>query len=244
MKKILTIMPVYNKEEFLENAIESIIQQTYENVELVIIDDCSTDKSLEIARSYEHLSNVTVLQNKENGGCYYSVNQALYHFKDKEWDYFSLHGADDLSGVNRFSVLLNYFENPNLLGFKTTFRRVNRQLEQQLTGEGNINIFASEGIAIYRRKVFEILGYYDDIRFSGDTDYFWRLEAFCSINPQFQCGTSKEELYLAIEHETNLTLKYDFHTTRPKYWAKIRQEIQEEMIPNNNFYRKIFKIDK
>ena len=241
MEKLLVIIPVYNEEEFLVNAIESNIQQTYENLELVIVDDCSTDKSLQIAKSYEHLPNVTVLQNEKNGGCYYAINNALNYFKDKEWDYFSLHGADDLSDVNRFSILLDYFKNPNLLGFKTTFRRVNRQLEQQLTGEGKINIHASEGIPIYKRKVFELLGYFDNIRFSGDTDYFWRLEAFCSVNPPFQAGVSSEELYLAIEHENNLTLKYDFHTTRPKYWAKIRKAIQEEMTPNNNFYRKFFK---
>lgn len=240
MDKILVIIPVYNEEEFLVNAIESIIQQTYKNIELVIVDDCSTDKSLQIAKSYEYLPNVTVLQNKKNGGCYYAINQALDYFKDKEWDYFSLHGADDLSDVNRFDLLLKYFQNPNLLGFKTTFRRVNRQLEQQFTGEGKINIHASEGIPIYKRKVFEILGYFDNTRFSGDTDYWWRIEAFCHVNPSFEVGISKEELYLAIEHETNLTLEYDFHTTRPKYWTKIREEIQNKMIPNNNFYREIF----
>jgi glycosyltransferase involved in cell wall biosynthesis len=241
MDKILTIIPAYNKEEFLEGAIESVLQQTHQNQELVIIDDCSTDKTLEIAKSYEHLSNVTVLSNTENRGCYYTRNRGLEHFKDKEWDYFTIHDADDISSTNRFDVLLQYFKNPDLLGLKTTFRRVNRQLEQQLTGEGKINIHASEGIAFYRRKAFDYFGYFDNTRFSGDTDYWWRLEAFCHVNPKFKFGVSGEELYLAIEHESNLTLKYDFHTVRPKYWDKIRNDIRSKMIPNNNFYREIFK---
>ena len=38
----------------------------------------------------------------------------------------------------------------------------------------------------------------------------------------------------------NLTLKYDFHTTRPKYWQSVREEIYYKMIPSNNFYRNIF----
>ena len=122
MNKILTILPVYNKEEFLEGAIESVLQQTHKNVELVIIDDYSTDKSLEIAKSYEHLSNVTVLQNSENKGCYYTRNKGLEYFKDKEWDYFTIHDADDLSDINRFDILLQYFKDDNLLGLKTTFR--------------------------------------------------------------------------------------------------------------------------
>lgn len=241
MNKILTIIPAYNKEEFLEGAIESVLQQTHKNVELVIIDDCSIDKTLEIAKSYEYLPNVTVLSNSTNRGCYYTRNKGLEYFKDKEWDYFTIHDADDISSINRFDVLLQYFKDDNLLGLKTTFRRVNRQLEQQLTNEGTINIHASEGIAFYRRKTFNYLGYFDNTRFSGDTDYWWRLETFCHINPQYKFGVSKEELYLAIEHESNLTLKYDFHTTRPKYWNKIRDDINSKMAPNNNFYRKIFK---
>jgi len=96
MSKILTIIPIYNKEEFLEGAIESVLQQTHKDVELVLADDCSTDKSLEIAKSYEHLDNVTVLQNAENRGCYYTRNKALDYFKNKEWDYFTIHDADDL----------------------------------------------------------------------------------------------------------------------------------------------------
>ena len=62
MNKLLVIVPIWNKEDFLKTTIEGILQQTYSNFDLILIDDCSTDKSLEIARSYEHLDNVTVLK--------------------------------------------------------------------------------------------------------------------------------------------------------------------------------------
>ena len=240
MKKILTIIPVYNKEEFLENAIESVLQQTYTNVQLVIVDDCSNDNSLNIAKSYEHLDNVTVLHNKENRGCYFTRNRGLEHFKDLDWDYFTIHDADDTSDVRRFEVVLEYFKDPNLLGLKTTYRRVNREMKQQYLDNGGLDIHASEGIAFYDRRAFINLGYFDNTRFSGDTDYWWRLEAFCWNNRPFRVEESKEELYLAIQHETNLTLTYDFHTTRPKYWKSVSEEIQTKMIPENNFYRTLF----
>ena len=83
MDKVLTIIPIYNKGEFLEGAIESVLQQTHKNIELVLVDDCSTDKSLEIAKSYEHLDNVTVLRNSKNRGCYYTRNKGLKYFKNK-----------------------------------------------------------------------------------------------------------------------------------------------------------------
>lgn len=241
MDKILTIIPAYNKEEFLEGAVESVLQQTHKNVELVIINDYSTDKTLEIARSYEYLPNVTVLSNPTNRGCYYTRNKGLDYFKDKEWDYFTIHDADDISSVNRFEEVLKCF-NQNVLGVKTSYVRVNKEHEPQLTREGDrIDTYASEGIAFYSRKTFDLMGYFDNTRFSGDTDYWWRLEALCFKNPLYEFGISNDILYLAVTHENNLTKKYNFTYDRPRYWQKIREEIQNKMIPSNNFYRNKFE---
>jgi len=239
MNKILVIIPAYNKEEFLEGAIESVLQQTHKNVELVVIDDCSTDKTLEIAKSYEHLNNVTVLSNSINRGCYYTRNRGLEYFKDKEWDYFTIHDADDLSSVDRFKMVLKQFNN-NTLGIKTTYVRVNKQLEPHLTPQGDkIDIYASEGIALFSRKVFNTLGYYDNTRFSGDTDYWWRLEAFCKTHPQYNLTISHDQLYLAVVHGNNLTLQVPV-SNRGDYYKKIQTEIQQ-MIQTGNFYRDIFE---
>ena len=97
MSKFLIIIPFYNVEKYLRNSIESILQQTYSNLDLVLIDDCSTDNSLDIAESYKDLDNVTILQNKKNIGTYQSVNKALDFYKDKEWDYWHFHGSDDMN---------------------------------------------------------------------------------------------------------------------------------------------------
>lgn len=240
MSKILVIVPVYNKEDFLKNALESVLQQSHKNTEVVVIDDCSTDKSLEIAKSYEHLDNVTVLSNPENKGCYYTRNKGLEYFKSKEWDYFTIHDADDISDLTRFETVLSQF-NDSILGLKTTYVRVNKDLEPQLTPQGDrMDVYASEGIAFFPRKTFDtILGYYDNTRFSGDTDYWWRLEAYCSLNPQFKVGISNNILYLAINHENNLTKKYNFTYDRPQYWAKSKQDISQ-MLSTGDFYRDIF----
>ena len=53
MKKISVIMSVYNSENFLKKSIESILNQTYENFQFLIINDCSTDKSLSILEYYK-----------------------------------------------------------------------------------------------------------------------------------------------------------------------------------------------
>ena len=240
MGKILVITPIYNKQKFLEGAIESIIQQTHKNVELVLVDDSSTDKSLEIAKSYEHLDNVTVLHNDVNRGCYFTRNKGLEYFKDKEWDYFTIHDADDLSDVTRFETLLKYFKEPNLLGLKSTYIRVNTDLEPQIDPQsGQYRMRASEGIAMFTRKAFEILGYYDNTKFSGDTDYWWRCEAYCKLNPAYTLTESLEHLYLAIVDGTNLTTQIPV-SNRGDYFHKSQAEIQQ-MIQTGNFYRDVFE---
>jgi glycosyltransferase involved in cell wall biosynthesis len=240
MDKILVIVPIYNKENFLEGAIESIIQQTHKNVELVLIDDCSTDKSLEIAKSYEHLNNVTVLQNSKNRGCYYTRNRGLEYFKDKEWDYFTIHDADDLSDITRFETLLKYFKKPNILGLKSTYVRVDTNLEPLLDPQvGVYRIRASEGIAMFPRETFETLGYYDNTKFSGDTDYWKRCEGYCKINPKYTLAESQEKLYLAIVHGENLTVQFPI-SSRGDYFEKSFNEIRQ-MFQTKNFYRDIFE---
>lgn len=245
MNKILTIIPFYNVEKYLQGSIESVLQQTHKNIELVLVDDCSTDNSLEIAKSYKHFPNVTILQNRENKGTYYSVNKALYTFKDKEWDYWQFHGSDDMSDITRFEKLLEIFtNNPDLVALKCTCAKCEYNTTNVLTHPttGKPDIYTGEGIAFYHRKVFQYLGYYDNTRFSGDTDYWWRLEALLKSNcevKEWKLGESKEILYIAYDQQNggNLTKKYDWHTTRPQYWSKIQKEIQTQMIPNNNFYR-------
>ena len=121
MNKFLIIIPFYNVEDHLKSAIESILQQTHPNINLILVDDCSTDTSLKIAKSYEHLDNITLLQNKTNIGTYQSVNKALYSSKDKEWDYWHFHGADDISDITRFEKILKIFQNnPSIIALKCT----------------------------------------------------------------------------------------------------------------------------
>jgi glycosyltransferase involved in cell wall biosynthesis len=242
MKKLLVITPIHNKEEFLEGAIESVLQQTYKNTELILIDDNSTDNSLKIAKSYEHLDNVTVLHNPQNKGCYYTRNRGLNYFKDKEWDYFTIHDSDDISDINRFETIINYLNSsPKTLGLKTGFVRMHYDTKEVDILNGQPHIGTSEGIAFYSRKVFETLGYYDNTRFSGDTDYMWRLDAWIKTNNlDYKLGEHKEPLYVAYLHDDNLTKIYNWETDRPNYWRKSQQDIQQ-MVKNNNFYREIFE---
>lgn len=86
------IMPNYNGAKYLPETINSVLAQTYTNWELLFVDDCSTDNSLEIIRSYKD-SRIKILQNDKNSGAAVSRNYALREAKGK-WIAFL--DSDDL----------------------------------------------------------------------------------------------------------------------------------------------------
>ena len=65
---ISIIIPVYNVKEYVEKCIKSVINQTYKNLEIIIIDDGSTDKSGEICKKYKKVDDRIIFIHKENGG--------------------------------------------------------------------------------------------------------------------------------------------------------------------------------
>ena len=62
------IVPIYNVKQYLEKCIESVINQNATNYELILINDCSTDGSLSIAKKYENKSNVKIIKTEKNTG--------------------------------------------------------------------------------------------------------------------------------------------------------------------------------
>ena len=67
--KISVIMPTYNVELYIDRAVKSIINQTYKNIELIIIDDCSSDRTKSICRKYQsEFKNIVLLEKNVNEG--------------------------------------------------------------------------------------------------------------------------------------------------------------------------------
>ncbi|MBT6004733.1 MAG: glycosyltransferase family 2 protein [Prolixibacteraceae bacterium] len=93
-------MPVYNVEKYLQEAIESILNQTYSNFEFLIINDGSSDKSGEIINSYND-SRIVYLQNNKNKGLVYTLNYGISLAKG---EYIARMDGDDISLPDRFET--------------------------------------------------------------------------------------------------------------------------------------------
>jgi glycosyltransferase involved in cell wall biosynthesis len=164
-------MPVYNSEKTLGDAIESILKQTYKNFKLVIIDDDSTDASLEVAKSYLYDRRVSLYKNKKNMGAYYSRNMGLYLNKNHEWDMFTTHDADDISYPSRLSTLTKIINKNSLNAVYDVFIR------KDLISKEEISRSLTIAHMLFKRSVFEEIGYFEEVRFGADWEYWKRLSA-------------------------------------------------------------------
>ena len=109
MMMVTVLMPVYNASEFLKEAIDSILEQTYEEFEFLIIDDGSTDSSLNIIESYND-DRIKLISNTENLGIIKSLNKGIEMASGK---YIVRMDADDISENNRLEIQINFMENNN-----------------------------------------------------------------------------------------------------------------------------------
>lgn len=105
--KISVIMPVYNTREYLPRAIESIINQTYENWELILIDDGSTDDSYQICKKYSEIDNRIKTLHKDNGGQGCARNMAINYCCG---NYVMFLDSDDWIDNDTMSFLLHKIE--------------------------------------------------------------------------------------------------------------------------------------
>ena len=100
MKKISIIVPIYNSELYLVECVNSIIDQTYKDIEIVLINDGSTDNSLKICKKFK--DNRIVIVNKENSGVSDSRNVGI---ERSTGDYISFVDSDDIIDTHYIEYL-------------------------------------------------------------------------------------------------------------------------------------------
>jgi glycosyltransferase involved in cell wall biosynthesis len=108
--KISIIVPIYNVNKYLRQCLNSLVNQTLKNIEIICINDGSTDNSLEIIMEYM-IDNRIIIINKSNSGYGNSMNQGIDFVSGK---YIGIVESDDFVDINMFGFLYNFTENGNI----------------------------------------------------------------------------------------------------------------------------------
>ncbi len=103
---VTIIVPAYNHDKYIEKCIDSIIEQTYQNIEIIIINDGSTDKTIDKIVSYAHHEKVVVID-QENKGLCKTLNVGLSLAKG---DYISILASDDYLIANKLEKQVEFLE--------------------------------------------------------------------------------------------------------------------------------------
>ena len=142
-KKVSVVMCTYNGEKYLKEQIESIINQTYPIYELIIQDDCSKDKTMDILRNYEkEYANIHVFQNEKQKGVNENFFSAIIRITG---DYIAISDQDDIWELDKIEQQISYVDDYILVSciskpfssddkVKINFdeRKVNFRLEREI----------------------------------------------------------------------------------------------------------------
>jgi len=226
---ILVVMPIYNAQDTLDLAIQSILNQTYKNFKLVLVDDCSTDNSLNIAKSYTYDDRVLVYQNSKNRGAYYSRNVGLKTHSDKIWGYFTTHDADDISYENRFASMVRMLQSSRINAVQDTFERKDYETKRSLS------TLLTIAHAMFKRSVFDKIGYFEEVRFGADWEYWARLNVY---NKESNLSTRaiNDLMGESFIHKNNLTIQIPLNSIKRKNYITESRIKHRQMLSANNLY--------
>lgn len=101
-KKISIIIPIYNAQKYLKNCLDSILKQSYKNFELILVNDGSTDNSLEICQKYAQEDKRIKLINQKNSGVSFARNRG---FKEASGEYILFVDADDWLELDMLEIM-------------------------------------------------------------------------------------------------------------------------------------------
>lgn len=177
---VTVIMPAFNSASTVSHAVESILRQTWRNIELLIVDDCSSDNTWAVLTQLaQNDGRIKLFRNKNNVGPYVSKNTALMHAKGA---YITGHDADDWAHPDRIKKQVEFLLNSNGKYLANVAKMLRIQRNGRFSFISKENSISPDGIlreaaisCMFDRKFFsENLGYWDCVRFGADSEMMSR----------------------------------------------------------------------
>ena len=187
-EKISIIIPTRNRSSLLKRAIESIINQTYKNIEIIVVDDNSNDDTKLVARSFENTV-IKYFKNRSTKGSNYSRNLGIKNSKGK---YIGFLDDDDyFSDKNKLKDQIFLFEKNSNIGFvscgyydeyvkknrmPTTSGKIDKSLLLSFS-------FIETSTILIKKKIIDLVGLLDE-KFPSEQnhDFFYRISKICDFD--------------------------------------------------------------
>jgi glycosyltransferase involved in cell wall biosynthesis len=200
MVKVSVVMSVYNEQEFLLDAIRSILNQTFKDFEFIIIDDGSITPIRPIIESFRD-DRIKLFVNKQNRGLTASLNTGMFVSEGK---YIARQDSDDVSERTRLFQQVRFLDTNQEIGLVgsscTIIDEMDEVIDDWEAMPDPTNSLASRnkithGSVMFRRSVMEDLGKYDEhFKYAQDYDYWLR------ISKKYQIRNLPSRLYQSRVH--------------------------------------------
>jgi glycosyltransferase involved in cell wall biosynthesis len=244
MAKVTVIIPNYNHAEYLNRRIDSVLQQTYADFEIILLDDCSTDRSKEILLNYKNNPAVSqIVINEKNTGS--PFEQWTKGFELSSGDYIWIAESDDWCEPTLLETLVNPMlaDDSIVLSYcqsllvtdkgEITYKTESNQLEQYLDGNDFVRgsmfgdtVLVNAGMAVFRKSsITKIDNLYKTMKSAGDWMFWVNIaltgNVFVSgkylnyFNRHMGTVSSKSELDGEDIYEGNKVFSFVLKTTNP-----------------------------
>ena len=216
MEKLTVIVPAYNVEKYIEKCLASLVNQTYKNLKILVVNDGSTDNTKQIIEKYEKEYENLKLLNKENGGLSSARNFGLKNTKTK---YVTFVDGDDYLELSTYELIMKKIEEEKtdlgIFNFKKVYLQkiINSKLDEKIYNKNFLKYLFSkstEADIVVWNKIFKtdiILKnqiYFENRAYFEDTGFIFRYLYFVK-----KVSLVESPLYNYIQRENSITKKFN-----------------------------------
>jgi tetratricopeptide (TPR) repeat protein len=192
--KLSVIMPAYNAAETLPVALRSVLAQSWDNLEVLVVDDASIDDTWSLIQSFAQADRrVKPLRHDENRGAYGARNTGLRHASG---DLVTVHDSDDWSHPEKFAVQATGLLDTGRPLNTTMSARIFPDLAVRLKLTNMAVLYDNIGSLMVRRADLVAIGGWDEPRMAADEELYYRLRTLHRIEPNIICPGVPLTLYL------------------------------------------------
>ncbi|QIM63836.1 hypothetical protein A1D29_00320 [Pasteurellaceae bacterium Orientalotternb1] len=244
------LVTIYNTQEYIENTLTSLLSQSYPNIEIIVIDDNSTDDSLLIIKRFiKRHSNIKLVSLEHNVGTYIAKNIGI---KYAQGEFIICHDSDDWAHPRKIELQVKpLLDNPNLVATFSKWVRLDKY-GQPYTHYIYPLLRLNPSSALFRRKEVESrMGLWDWVRIGADSEFNTRLQLvfgaqrYCIINKPLTFGAHRENSLMThtkTGYIDGFSSQRELYGLAWNYWhitqLKQGKSIKLPKFPKREFYKK------